>query len=539
VDYARSLGLDVVITDHHHCKDGLPEAVAVVDPRRPDCGYPFPELAGVGVALKLALALTPEPDRRAVLERYVELAAIGTVADVMKLTGENRAIVRMGLERLSRTKRPGLRSLLQEVAPNQTTFTAVNIGYGLAPRINAAGRMEQAEVALELLLTRDTARGQELAHTLCDLNRQRQAIELAIYEDCTQHLAQHPEQAGPSIVLAGEGWHQGVVGIVASRLAEQHACPAFMICLDQGRGKGSCRSFGGFDLFAALEQCAGLLEGYGGHQLAAGFTIQEKNIPAFKQAMDALVSEYAASHSMASSLDVDVDIDDCSLLTVPQVDALSALEPFGTGNPKPVFRLQGAVVSACADVGGGRHLKLRVRRDGYTFDAIFFSANSASASVCVGDRVDLAFTPQINEYRGRRDLQFQLCDLRHAPTRAQAEQALYDKLCAGVQLTAREAALLLPERADFAHLWRFLKQTCSAGPAQGPVERLARSAAKAAPTRRSYGRTMVCFRVLDERGLIQVERHEQQVSVSLCAPEQKVDLEQSEWMKKLRGYLES
>jgi single-stranded-DNA-specific exonuclease len=474
-----------------------------------------------------------------VLERYVELAAIGTVADVMLLVGENRAIVRMGLDRLSRTKRPGLRALLQEVAPEQSAYTAVNIGYGLAPRINAAGRMEQAGVALELLLTRDSVRGQELAQTLCSLNRERQAIELAIFEECTQHLARHPDQAGPAIVLAGEGWHQGVVGIVASRLAEQHSCPAFMICLDQGRGKGSCRSFGGFDLFAALEKCSDLLEGYGGHQLAAGFTIQAENIPAFKAAMDAQVREYAGQHSMTSTLDVDVDIDDCSLLTAGQVDALSMLEPFGTGNPKPVLRLRGAVVVSCADVGGGRHLKMRVRRDGCVFDAIFFSANSASASVCPGDRVDLAFTPQINEYRGRRELQLQLCDLRHAPTRAQAEQAIYDKLCAGGELTAREAALLLPERADFAYLWRFLQRTCSDGPAQGPVERLARSAARSAPTRRSYARTMVCFRVLDERGLIRVERNEQQVSISMCEAKQKVDLEQSEWMKKLRAYLES
>ncbi len=538
VDYARSLGLDVVITDHHHCKTALPSAAAVVDPRRADCSYPFPELAGVGVALKVALALTPEHHREAVLNRYVELAAIGTVADVMKLTDENRTIVRMGLSRLSRTRRPGLRALLQEVAPNQRSLTAVNIGYGLAPRINAAGRMEQAGVALELLLTRDPARGHALAHALCELNRERQAIELNIFEECSARLERHPELSGPSIVLAGSNWHQGVVGIVASRLAEKCSCPAFMICLDKGRGKGSCRSFGGFNLFAALEACAPLLEGYGGHELAAGFTIREENIPAFKEAMDRLVTDYSGGQPMVSSLDVDVDIDDCALLTCAQVDALSLLEPFGSGNPKPVFRLQGALVAACADVGGGRHLKMKVRRDGQTFDAIFFAANSAAAGVSTGDRVDLVFTPQINEYRGRRDLQLQLCDLRPALTRAQAELALYEKLCAGAPLTAREAALLLPERDDFAHLWRFLQRTCAAGPAAGPVERLAKSAVRSTPAHRSYGRTMVCFRVLDERGLIQVERTEQRVTISLHTPAEKVDLEQSEWMKKLRAYLE-
>ena len=538
VEYARALGLDVVITDHHHCKSDLPRAVAVVDPRRTDCEYPFPELAGVGVALKVALALTPKHQREAVLRRYAELAAIGTVADVMQLTDENRAIVHLGLGRLSRTRRPGLRALLQEVAPNQQKLTAVNIGYGLAPRINAAGRMEQAAVALELLLTRDSARGQELALTLCDLNRERQAIELAIFEECSDYLSRHPEEASGSIVLAGGHWHQGVVGIVASRLAEKHSCPAFMICLDQGRGKGSCRSFGGFNLFAALEQCAPLLEGYGGHELAAGFTIREENLPSFKRKMDELVADYSAQTPMLSILNVDADIDDCALLTPQQVDALSLLEPFGSGNPKPVFRLQGALVVSCSDVGGGRHLKMKVRRDGHTFDSIFFSANTAAAGVAAGDRIDLIFTPQINEYRGRRDLQLQLCDLRPAPTRIQAEQAMFEKLCSGAVLTAREAAQLLPAREDFAYLWRFLQRSCAAGPIAGPLDRLARSAVRSASPHRSFGRTLMCLQVLDERGLIRVEQCRQSVSVSLHTPAEKVDLEASEWMKKLRTFLD-
>ena len=537
VDYAKALGMDTVITDHHHCKDALPAAVAVVDPRRADCPYPFPELAGVGVALKVALALTPEEERPAVLERYVELAAIGTVADVMRLTDENRSIVRMGLAGLSRTRRPGLRALLREVSPNQAAPTAVSIGYGLAPRINAAGRMERAGVALELLLTRDAGEGERLAQALCQLNRERQAIELHIFEACCDMLSRHPELAGPSIVLAGEGWHQGVVGIVASRLAERHSCPAFMICLDHGKGKGSCRSFGGFNLFAALEKCAPLLEGYGGHELAAGFTIREENIPAFKLAMDQLVAEYTGGRPMVSSLDVDVDIDDCSLLTCKEVDALALLEPFGSGNPKPVFRLTGAVVLSCADVGGGRHLKMKVRRDGRTFDAIFFAANTVASGVAAGDRVDLVFTPHINEYRGRRELQLQLCDLRPAPTRAQTEQALFRRLCDGSALSAREAAMLLPEREDFAYLWRWLQRTCAAGPAAGPVDQLVRSAARATPAHRSLGRTMVCFQVLDERGLIQVEQREHRVRVTIHKPAEKVDLEQSELMKKLRTYL--
>ena len=225
--YAASLGLDVIITDHHECKDELPQAVAVVDPHRRDCGYPFPCLAGVGVALKLALALTPGPERERVLSEYADLAAIGTVADVMQLSGENRAIVRRGLQALAQTRRPGLRALIREAGAEGKALTASCIGFTLAPRINAAGRMGCAPVAAELLLTEDPGRAEALSHALCALNRERQSIEGHIYEECLARLERESAGQRRSIVLAGEGWHQGVVGIVASRLAEKYACPTF------------------------------------------------------------------------------------------------------------------------------------------------------------------------------------------------------------------------------------------------------------------------------------------------------------------------
>ena len=535
VEYARTRGMDVVITDHHQCKGSLPAAEAVVDPRRPDCDYPFPELAGVGVALKVALALTPERERRAVLERYCELTAIGTVADVMTLTRENRVLVRMGLNALTKTCRPGLRALMREVGCEEgKLLSAVTIGYGLAPRINAAGRMEQAMVALEMLLTRDVFRGQELARALCQLNRERQAIELGIFEDCAQLLEHSPELAGSAIVLAEEGWHQGVVGIVASRLAERHACPAFMICLDNGKGKGSCRSYGGFNLFGALEKCAHLLEGYGGHELAAGFTILEKNIPAFRAAMNELVKEYASEHAMVSTLKVDVEIEDCRLLSGRQVDALSMLEPFGSGNPKPVFLLRSAMVLSCGDVGNGRHMKLRVRRDGVVIDAIFFGINSAACGVTAGDRLDLVFSPHINEFRGNRTVQLQLCDVRPAPDRVQLERELFARLRAGETLSRWEAGLLLPERRDFAQAWRFFERSCAAGPIVSSVEQLLRQLTRGQNGRGSYGKALVCLQVLDDRGLIRVKMTGREATVELCRVQGKVDLEQAQLMRLLR-----
>ena len=535
VEYARALGVDVVITDHHQCKEVLPQAVAVVDPRRPDCSYPFPDLAGVGVALKLALALTAPAQRPQVLLDYGELAAIGTVADVMLLQGENRALVHLGLERLAYTSRPGLQALLPEAGcPRGQVPTTVTIGYGLAPRINAAGRMEQAGTALELLLTQDPQRGQELAQELCQLNRLRQAIELEIFQHCDQLLTHTPALSAPVIVLAGEGWHQGVIGIVASRLAEKYSCPAFMISLDGDKGKGSCRSFGGFNLFGALERCAPLLDSYGGHELAAGFSIRRDNIPAFRAALCQLVEEFAGHQPMESSLDVDCEIPHCSLLSTQDVESLSLLEPFGSGNPKPVFLLRSVCVLSHTDVGGGRHLKLKLRRDGVAMDAIFFSANTAACGIENGQRLDIAFTLQINQFRGNRTVQLQLCDLRPAPTRSQLERSLFRRLQAGETLSPWEASLMLPQRRDFVHLWRYLEQLCAAGPAQAPMDQLLRQVTRSFSGHRSYGKALVCLHVMDERGLIQVAVQDQQATVRLCRPREKVDLEQAGMMRQLR-----
>lgn len=535
VEYARALGVDVVITDHHQCKEVLPQAVAVVDPRRPDCSYPFPDLAGVGVALKVALALTAPDQRPQVLLDYGELAAIGTVADVMLLQGENRALVHLGLERLADCSRPGLQALLREAGcPRGQVPTTVTIGYGLAPRINAAGRMEQAGTALELLLTQDPQRGQELAQELCQLNRLRQAIELEIFQHCDQLLTHTPALSAPVIVLAGEGWHQGVIGIVASRLAEKYTCPAFMISLDGDKGKGSCRSFGGFNLFGALERCAPLLDSYGGHELAAGFSIRRDNIPAFRAALCQLVEEFAGHQPMESSLDVDCEIPHCSLLSTQDVESLSLLEPFGSGNPKPVFLLRSVCVLSHTDVGGGRHLKLKLRRDGVVMDAIFFSANTAACGIENGQRLDIAFTLQINQFRGNRTVQLQLCDLRPAPTRSQLERSLFRRLQAGETLSPWEASLMLPQRRDFAHLWRYLEQLCAAGPAQAPMDQLLRQVTRSFSGHRSYGKALVCLHVMDERGLIQVAVQNQQATVRLCRPREKVDLEQAGMMRQLR-----
>jgi single-stranded-DNA-specific exonuclease len=537
-EFARTLGIDVIITDHHECKPRLPAAAAVVDPHRCDCPYPFKSLAGVGVALKLAMALAGPAGETQMLERYADLAAIGTVADVMQVVGENRAIVRLGLDALRGTPRPGLRALLREVGLTDRPVTSAAIGYTLAPRINAAGRMGRAGVAAELLLTHDSARAEELARALCDLNRERQAIEAEIYAECLARVEKLPPDSRSALVLSGEHWHQGVVGIVASRLAERYSCPAFMICLQDGRGKGSCRSFGGFNLFAALESCADLLDGFGGHELAAGFTIQAEQIPVFARRMNECVRLRTGGAEMVSSLEIDGEVDDVEQLTLEGVAGLEMLEPFGAGNPKPVFSLTGCTVLALSEVGGGRHLKLKLSAGGKNLDAIFFSATMAQAALSPGDRVDVAFTPQINEYRGWRGVQLQVCDLRPSLTRAQAERALYEKFLRAEPLTRREARALLPSREEFVDLWRYLKGRGTPGPIEETAHRLARNLAHACGRRGTVMRTMVCLEVFDERGLIRLERTADHLRIDLCQVEGKVDLNESCIIKKLQSILE-
>ncbi len=418
VEFARELGIDVVITDHHECKQAIPEAAAVVDPHRPDCPYPFKGLAGVGVALKLAMAAAG-PDRAGLVFReYADLAAVGTVADVMPMTGENRTIVQTGLAALAHPRRVGLAQLMEEAGLGDKPVTSVSIGYTLAPRINAAGRMGQADLAAELLLTRDPGRAAALAQELCALNRERQTIECEIFQECVQRLERRPQSG--VILLADEHWHQGVVGIVASRLTEKYSCPAFMVCLDQGMGKGSCRSWGGVNLFHLLTQCQDLLEGFGGHAMAAGFTVREENIPALDRRLRQLVLEEQAGEELPSLLDIDAAVLPQEL-TVEAVEALDALEPCGAGNPRPVLVLTGAHVISAAQVGRGRHLKLRLEGRGVPLDAIFFSVDGSELGLTPGCRVDVAFYPQINDFRGVRSVQLQVVDLRHAMTRAQLE----------------------------------------------------------------------------------------------------------------------
>ena len=530
-ELCRQLGIDLVITDHHECKQTLPAAAAVVDPHRPDGGYPHKNLSGVGVAFKLASALCGSQE--GVLEEYADMVCLGTVADVMPLQGENRVFVARGLESLAHTKRPGIAALMAECGCAPEAVSASSIGFMLAPRINAAGRMGQIDLAVELFLTDDPDKAAEAARGLCELNRQRQAVESEIYRQAVSMLPMgKPPEA---IVLADESWHQGVVGIVASRIAEEYACPTFLICLDGEHGKASSRSHGGFNLFASLSALSPLLESYGGHELAAGFTITRANIPEFRRQICALAAKFYTDDVPRTVLDVDCAVSP-ELLTLHNVDALQMLEPCGTGCPKPVLMVKNLTIDRISMVGGGRHMRLRLC-SGHTYlNAIYFSANPQTVSIQPGDLVDVAFTPQVNEFRGTRTVQMNVIDIRPScNAECLPDAAPYRDMQRG-NLTAGEAAALLPDRKMLALVWRYLD---AANPVQESPVCLCRKIVRWSGKPLNLGQMLTCLDIFRDVGLLTVQRQHKYVSIRLTPGEGKADLSRSQTMQRLLHAKES
>ena len=527
----RQLGIELVITDHHECKDVLPGAVAVVDPHRPDCGYPHNHLCGVGVAFKLASALCGSQEQ--VLRDYADMVCLGTVADVMPLVGENRVFVARGLESLKNTHRPGLAALMAECNCAPDSITASSIGFMLAPRINAAGRMGQIELAVELFLTEDPTHARHLAKALCDLNRQRQLVESEIFRQATEMLPQgrQPE----AIVLADESWHQGVVGIVASRIAEEYCCPTFLICLDGEHGKASSRSYGGFNLFSSLTSLSHMLESYGGHELAAGFTIHREQIIPFREEMCRIAGEYYADAGPRTVLEVDCAVT-ADLLSVKGIDALSRLEPCGNGCPKPVLIMENLTIDRIGLVGGGRHMRLRLRQGNHVLGAICFSTTPESASIEPGDMVDVAFQPQVNEFRGERTVQLNIIDIRPSCKAACGMDAsLYRKLQLGT-LTSEEAAALEPDRAMLGHVWRYLAGFESV---KETPDCLLRKIVRRCGMPMELSQLLVCLDIFRDVGLLRFHKLGKNLHIYPAATREKADLQQSATLQRLLQRKES
>ncbi len=405
---ARKLGIDTIITDHHEVESvALPPAVAVINPHQLDCSYPCKDLSGVGVAFKLAQGLSGLQN----VEEYLDLVALGTVADIVPLNGENRILVRYGLEKLARTKKVGLRALMQTSGISKDKLTAREISFILAPRLNAPGRLDSAEKSLRLLLTESEEEALCLVRELEENNRRRQVIQEKILRGAQEKIEKEPEKKlCPVIVLADESWHPGLVGIVASKLVESYCRPAILIAMDKEKGKGSCRSIEEFHILYALRECSRLLTRFGGHSRAAGLTIPKRNLEKFCEQMQEVGREKLAGKDLLPRLRIDMELD-LSDVTEELVKDIICLKPYGSGNSEPVF-ISHNVQAIRPRTVSNRHLKMQVLRNRKSIDAIGFGMGDCAANLNRGGSMDIVYNPQMNTWEGKSELQLQIRDIR-------------------------------------------------------------------------------------------------------------------------------
>lgn len=495
-DYARELGIDLVITDHHLPGEKLPDAVAVVDPNRADDESPFKFLCGAGVAFKLCAALEG-CDPAELLDMFGELAALGTIADVMPLTGENRTLVREGLAVLQETMRPGLQALLENAGYAGKPVTAETVSYGLAPRLNAAGRMDTAAVALKLLLCENEEQAAGIAARLGEINAERQQTEQQILAAALQTIQADPARAHDRVlVVAGEGWHPGVIGIVASRLMERYGRPAIVISTENGEGRGSGRAPSGFNLHGALAACSSCLIRSGGHAAAAGLLVEEEKIGAFRAAINAwAVREYPVPEPGTLKLDAAVRLGELDLASVRQ---LSRLAPFGSGNPVPLLLVQNAVVDGLWPLGSeGRHTRMRLRQGDSTCFVSVFGTSLQELPYQPGTAVDAAI--EVSVFQGRSGPMVSAhckamrpAGLGNEPAR---QAAAFDAVCAGTVLPPDRAQAFLPDRNDTANLYRRIRAGGVCAEDLQPV--FAASGAE------NTGKTLASLQALCELGLVE------------------------------------
>ena len=493
VRFASAKGIDMVITDHHECRSELPPACAVVNPHRPDCPYPFKELAGVGVVFKLLCAyeinehlkngLSAEDATAAVCREYVDLTAIGTIADVMPIIDENRFIVAAGLEAVQNTKRCGLDALIdassynpnarQDQPPKRKKINSGFIGFGIAPRINAAGRISSATKAVELLLENDPDAARERAEELCKINTQRQIEENRIAEQAYRTIEQqHDFQNDRVIVLEDDSWQQGIIGIVSSRITEKYGLPSVLISFDGATrgyaslddvGKGSGRSIKGMNLVDALTYCSDLLTRYGGHELAAGLSIARCNIDEFRKR----INQYARENLDNDALDIRYEADcevDVQSLTMPLAAELCTLEPFGVANPTPELICRNLTVFKIIPLGAGKHCKIILAKDGLQMQAVWFGMPASTLPFSVSDCVDVMFQLSINEYQNIKSLQLIVKDMRISDDYAEKcrfERKRYEQILEGDTFLANEN--VLPNREDIAEVYKLLRRECRIG----------------------------------------------------------------------------
>ena len=492
---AKELGVSLVVTDHHEPRGELPEADAVVDAKQEGCNYPFKELAGVGVAAKLVGALEPKFNPQRVMAQYGAFLCLGTVADIVPLVGENRRIVRGGLKIVSAGSNCGIDALLEVAGAKGKRMTAQLLSFTAAPRINACGRMESAETALKLLIEKDHDTAIGYARILDENNRQRRETELEIYEKAVKKVEESDAlRNSPVLIVSGEDWHTGVIGIVASRLMERYGKPAIVVSFSGDEGRASCRSMKGFNIHEALCETSQYLERFGGHELAAGFSIKRENYDAFYKAL----LHSAEMHSELPHLTVHLD---CSL--TPREVSLSTarevrdLEPCGNGNEEPLFYLPNAQILGITPVGVG-HVRLTMSYGGFEFRAILFGAEKKGFDFAENDIVDLAVTLDVNVFRNAEYLDVCVKQIRKS-TCFEYYRSLYEKFTSGKSDAPKseETSVLKPVRGEFASVYRYLR----AHDSNVSLETMCKAVRRIHPTF-NYFKLRLCIDVFRETGLL-------------------------------------
>lgn len=456
---ANELGIDVVVTDHHRPQEILPDAVAVVDAYRPDDTSPYKHFSGVGIAFKLLMALEDGAgDVEDLLEAYSDLAAIGTIGDIVPLTGENRTLIRAGLERLSQSDRPGVQALLENAGVAGKALTSTNVAFTLVPRINATGRMGAPERAVRLLISGYEEEAEVLSEEICADNEERRRVEAEIAEAAFADIEAKGYMKDRVVVVDGENWHHGVIGIVASRVTERCGKPCMIISRGETEAKGSGRSIEGFSLFEAICACGDLLIKFGGHPMAAGITLKPENIEAFRKR----INQYAAEHF--PQMPTQTVTLDCKLnpaaLSVSMAQSLTQLEPFGNGNPQPVFGLFNMELSNVTPVGGGGHLRLTLEKNGAVITAMRFNTKPEELPYHIGDKIDLAVQLEAREFRGQPSLTVIVRDMKFAAFNTEkniASLASFEKWQRGEVLSVEDKNRLYPDRACLAAIYRALR----------------------------------------------------------------------------------
>ena len=555
VEYAKQIGVDFVITDHHECRDDIPEATAVINPHRPDCPYPFKELAGVGVVFKLICAYEEEAfskTRRAAAEKifseYSDLVAIGTIADVMPIKDENRIIVRYGLNMIENTRRVGLGALIdaaQARSDGQKThhkkkrvkITSGFIGYTLAPRINAAGRIKTASMAVELFLTE-----------LCRTNRERQAEENKIMKEAHKMIESYDIEKNPVIVLDADNWHHGVIGIVSSRITEKYFRPSILVSFegndgttasDDDVGKGSGRSVKGMNLVDALYHCSEHLVKFGGHELAAGLSVTRASLPKFREMINKYARDKLGAEDMVPTVEADYEIA-FSDINLALAKGIQLLEPYGVANPVPVLILRGVSLLEISGISDGKHTKLVVGDGRHSVSAMYFSNSPESLGLYVGDKIDILFNLDINEWGDRESVQLIVRDVKPSKSQEEifaAERKRFDEIRGGARFTESEG--VLPTREDFAAVYKFMLASQRAGHTTLSHRDITSRFTGEGDTRTiGYTKLKVIIMVFKELNLVSIEETSDEIySFDIHYTSSKTELEKSTLLRRLRQQL--